>query len=185
MYQPVAQDLRKKWDEEQEEIVRQNYDGNGSKLAKVLPFSASAIRNKAKRLGKFNSYHFHNVVKTELPKLSDFDIGYVAAFLDGEGSITHSSSASTKPQYRVKFANSNSEVILWIQQILTIGKVRVHQPRKSQHLASFDLTIERQGDVWAFLEFIIPYLKVKQNKAIHVLSELKGKYEVCSISTGY
>ncbi len=183
MYQPVAQDLREKWNEEQEIFVCENYNGNGSKLAEVLPFSASAIRNKAKRLGVQNNKHFHHVTKTELPKLSEFDLGYVAAFLDGEGSITHSETATTNRSHRINIANSNQEVIFWLRDLLRIGKIRIQKPRKRQHLYSYVLNIERQGDVWGFLEMISPYLKIKQFKANQVLALIKERYEKDAVTT--
>ena len=170
------------WDKEQEEYVRQNYDGEGSKLSNVLPFSANAIRNKAMKLGVVNYQHFHHVTKTEMPKLSEFELGYVAAFLDGEGSITHSETATTKRAHRINIANSNQEVIFWLRDLLCIGKIRIQKPRKRQHLYSYVLNIERQGDVWGFLEMIAPYLKIKQFKAIQVLTLLKERYEKCIVS---
>lgn len=170
-------DQRVKWTEEQEEYVRHNYDGEGSRLNNVLPFTPSAIRNKAKRLGVQNNGHFHNIIKTELPKLSDFDLGYIAAFLDGEGSVTHSSSASTRIQFRVKIANSDQDVIVWLREILGIGRLRISKARKHQHLDSFIFIIERQGDVWGFLDMIIPYLKIKKQKSIKVLNELERRYK--------
>ncbi len=170
------------WDKEQEEYVRQNYDGEGSKLSNVLPFSSSAIRNKAKRLGVINNQHFHNVIKTGFPKLTEFELGYVAAFLDGEGSITHSATATTKTSHRIQIANSNQEVIFWLRDLLRVGKVRIREPRKHQHLCSYIFYIERQGDVWGFLEMIAPYLKIKQFKANQVLTLLKERYEKCIVS---
>ena len=173
MYQWVARDLRKKWTKEQEEYVRQNYNGEGSKLSNVLPFSANGIRNKADRLGIRNNKHFHHVTKTEIPKLSEYELGYIAAFLDGEGSIYE----SMKGQYKAQFANSDEMVIRWIHDILGIGKIRKYQPRGNQNLVSHVLCIERQGDVWGFLNMIIPYLKIKQFKANQVLKLLKEKHE--------
>ena len=111
--------------------------------------------------------------KTVLPKLSDFDLGYIAAFLDGEGSITF----SKKGQYRVRFGNSNQETIFWLREILGIGKIRIFKARKKQHLDAFTFDIERQGDVWGFLELISSCLKIKQIKAYKVLDEIKQKYQ--------
>jgi len=176
------------WSKEQEEQIRQKYDGNGSNLSNVLPFSASAIRNKAKRLGITNNSHFHHVTKTELPKLSEFELGYVAGFMDGEGSITYSSNASTKIQYRIQIANSDQDVILWLRQILGIGRLRIQKARKHQHLDSYVLNIERQGDVWGLLDLVIPYLKIKKQKAIGVLDILEQRYKdekSVMISGGY
>ncbi len=172
------------WNKEQEEYVRQNYDGKGSQLKKVLPFTASAIRNKAKRLGIVNNGHFHHVSKTMLPEISEMNLNYIAGFIDGEGSIYQ----STVYQYKVQVANSDEMVIRWTHSIIGIGKVRVYQPRGKQHLQSFVLCIERQGDVWAFLEMIIPYLRIKKQKAIETLDILESKYgdilhQVCDVST--
>jgi len=167
----------RKWSEWQEDYVRQNYDGNGSGLSNVLPFSASAVRNKAKRLGVENNHHFHHVTKTELPKLSEFELGYISGFVDGEGSITYSSKASSRIQYRIQIVNSDQNVITWLHELLCIGRIRINQPRKSQHLISYNLTIERQGDVWAFLRMMLPYLKVKNAKAKQVLDDLEQKYD--------
>ena len=166
-------DQRVKWTKEQEEYVRQNYDGEGSNLNNVLPFTSSAIRNKAMRLGVINNQHFHHVIKTELPQLSEYELGYIAAFLDGEGSIYE----SMVGQYKVQFANSDEMVIRWIHSVLGIGKVRKYQPRGNQNLASHVLCIERQGDVWGFLEMIVPYLKIKKQKAIDIFLIVESKHK--------
>jgi hypothetical protein len=166
----------KKWTKEQEDYVDANYDGNGSTLSNVLPFSASAIRNKAKRLGTKNTKHFHNVVKTEMPNLSQYELGYIAGFVDGEGSITHSSTASSTVQHRIQIGNSDAEVISWIHITLRVGVIRVNKARKLQHLDSYVLNIERQGDVWGFLEMIYPYLKTKRSKSLLVLRELEQRH---------
>ena len=166
------------WTGEQEKAVIEQYDGNGSSLANVLPFSASAIRNKAKRLGVQNNAHHHHVIPTRLPKISKDDWNYIAGFVDGEGSITYSSTSSTRTQYRIQIANSDEMVIRWIHSKLEIGKVRINKPRKQQHLHSFILNIERQGDVWGFLVAIMPYLRVKKLKAEIVLKELINRFKI-------
>jgi len=175
MYQPVAQDLRKKWNEEQEQFVRQNYDGNGSKLVNVLPFSSSAIRNKAKRVGVQNNQHFHHVAKTELPKVSETDLQYAAGFIDGEGSFYQTYCRSIVSKMSV--GNSNKDVINWLHKTFGMGKVRIQKPRKKQHLPAYIWILERQGDVWAFTEKIWPYLKVKQKDAKDILGYLEAKHQ--------
>jgi len=183
MYQKVAHDLRDKWTKEQEEYVRQNYDGEGSKLSNVLPFSANAIRNKAKRLGVINNQHFHHVIKTELPKISIENLQYSAGFIDGEGSFYPNSRKTI--QYKCSVANSNIEVIKWLLNIFVIGKIRVYQPRGNQHLPSYVWVIERQGDLWGFTELIWPYLKVKQQDAKSIFDYLEIRHRVKTlIKTG-
>lgn len=169
-------DKRIKWNSELEDFVKENYNINGSSLENVIPFTGSAIRNKAKRLGIRNKGHFHNVVKTKMPALSQVDMGYIAGFMDGEGSITYSMSAFTRTQHRIQIGNSNPEVISWIHGILGIGVIRVNKARKNQHLDSYVLNLERQGDVWGFLVMIYPYLRIKQLKAISVIEELEHRY---------
>lgn len=165
------------WTPEQEQYLKENYDGTGSALADVLPFTASGIRNKAKRLGVKNNGHFHNVEKTILPKLEERDLAYIAGFMDGEGCITHATRTQYAIQHRIQIANSDESVIHWINYTLGIGRVRKHQPKGDHYLMSHSYSISKQGDVWAFLEVIIPYLKVKQFKAIGVLEDIKRRFQ--------
>lgn len=159
------------WTQEQEQYVMDNYDGNGSELAKVLPFSGSAIRNKAKRLGVSNTEHFHNVKMTPCNKITPEDAQYIAGFFDGEGSIF-----PHQKHYRCSVANSDRNVIEWIKQKIGFGKIRIFKARKHQHLDSHVLDIFRVGEVWGFLNEIEPYLKVKKQKAQTVLLWFEKNY---------
>jgi hypothetical protein len=169
----VSTDHLRSWTEEQEQYVRDNYNGKGSDLAKVLPFSASSIRNKAKRLGVKNKGHFHNVVKTEMPKLSESDMQYLAGFFDGEGSFYRHQKG-----WRVSIGNSDKDVILWIAEAFKgYGKFDVFPPRKQQHLPSYTWRLNRQGDVWSFMEIMEPYLKIKNKIALFAIKEYEAKFK--------
>lgn len=175
----VANDALTKWTAEQEDYVRDNYNGNGSNLAEVLPFTASAIRNKAKRLGQRNWSHFHNVVPTPMPNIDPLDLSYIAAFVDGEGSIYPHQKA-----YRVSMANSDEPVIRWIHSKIGIGKVRIFEPRQKQHHRSYVLDIFAHGDVWGFLMLLHPYMKVKRLRAESVIEYFNMKYKKIPINSG-
>lgn len=159
------------WTKEQEEYVRSHYNGDGSSLAEVLPFTASAIRNKAKRLGIKNESHFHNVVKTTLPPISEIDLSYIAGMLDGEGSIY-----PFQTGFRIGIANSDEAVIRWMHGVIGIGKVRISKAREHQHLDSYCLDISRHGDIWGFLEVVMPYLRIKKQKAINAINHYEAKH---------
>ena len=164
----------REWTKEQEDFVRENYDGNGSKLAEVLPFSSAAIRNKAKRLGVVNHSHFHNFSETKLPELRPEELGYIAGFLDGEGSIFYNDRKQSAHQWKMNFCNTHKETIYWIHRKLGIGKIREYQPRLGQSRVVYLLDIIRQGDVLALLSMLYPYLHIKTQRAYEALYEIRN-----------
>ena len=165
-------DFARTWSKEQEQYVVDHYDGNGSELAKVLPFTGAAIRNKAKRLGVKNNGHFHNVKPIPCNELSLEDLYYIAGFFDGEGSIFRH-----QKHFRCSMANSDRDVIEWIHGKIGIGKTRVFKARKHQHLDSHVLDIFVVGEVWGFLLAMEPYLKIKKLKAQTAISQFESNYQ--------
>ncbi len=167
-------DHRVEWSAEQEEYVRLNYDGKGSELAKVLPFSGAAIRNKAKRLGVVNHSHFHHFFATELPKIKVADLAYIAGFLDGEGSIFQNNKKCVH-QWKVNFCNTDKDVIYWIYKTIgEIGKIRSYQPRGHQNKVAYLLDIIRQGDIYSLLLKLRRYLHTKKKKADATIKDIRN-----------
>jgi intein-encoded DNA endonuclease-like protein len=172
----MSQDLRVKWTSEQEQTVINSYNGSGSTLENVLPFTSSAIRNKARRLGVKNKAHFHNIHETQLPEIDKIDLSYIAGFVDGEGSIyLNAKNKSFLGQWRIGICNTDKPVIDWMLMKLACGVVREYLPRKGQHKIAYVLDINRQGDVCAILKVLLPYLRVKKSKAFEAIQDIEAK----------
>lgn len=168
----VSTDHLKVWTPEQEQYVKENYDGNGSGLAEILPFSGASIRNKAKRLGIVNHKHFHNVVMYQMPYINEADKYYIAGFFDGEGSLFRHQKG-----WRISIGNSDEAVIRWMRALFNdIGTFDSFPPRKAQHKFAYAWRINRQGEVWAFLEMFKSYLKIKDKLALVALEEFRRKF---------
>ncbi|KKK39408.1 hypothetical protein WQ57_04070 [Mesobacillus campisalis] len=95
--------------------------------------------------------------------MKEWESGYVAGIIDGEGTITLSRMHSH--EYRrpcISIASTDKELLLYIQSLTggTICNKRNYNPVK--HKDSFTLIIKK--DVISLLEQITPYLRVDKKK---------------------
>jgi hypothetical protein len=105
-------------------------------------------------------------------QISEVDKAYIAGMVDGDGSICLY--RDPKKGYvisKVSIVNNDLSVLEWIQSITKLG--RIQQPTK--HKATFSLTINRNSNQIAFLEAILPHLKVKKPHAEVTLAFLRAR----------
>ncbi len=100
-------------------------------------------------------------------KISDIDKGYIAGFIDGEGSIKigkHKQKDRFILNPRIEVYNSNQEVIQYIQSKIG-GNIGCFHKRNPHYNESYRLLINGREDIIKVLMFIKDYLKVKKERA--------------------
>ena len=107
--------------------------------------------------------------------LSAFEKGYIAAFLDGEGSIyanrmnRGSGNKHMQTYYGVCIHNKNKEVLKWIQHRVG-GNI---YERKDNGVSQ--LQFVKLVDIYRFLSIVTPYLIVKKKLARFMLDYVTSR----------
>lgn len=129
----------------------------------------ASIQDKAKDRGLKRDLHFVVIRKKPVKnlELSDVDVGYVTAFLDGEGSISLKRERRGHKHYKAKlyFANTHKPVLEWLKEKL--GGC-LYQMSKSKHegcTPCYMLEIEGLRHIPPILKVLLPHLKVKRRHA--------------------
>lgn len=101
-------------------------------------------------------------------ELTDYEKGYIAAFLDGEGTISVTKHNTVGFQLRIAFYNTHKETINWIAESLgEIGIMRTQDTRcePGRNKDNYAVFISKYVSVYKFLVQIMPYLKIKKEQA--------------------
>ena len=104
-----------------------------------------------------------------------YDVGYLAALLDGEGSITIADNGKGHLYPRVTITNTNRELLARAQQMIGGGTIYTQERDNPKHKTVYRLIIVRKMEVYNFLGLVYPHLIEKQEQAIEALRLIKLK----------
>lgn len=104
----------------------------------------------------------------------DAFLGYVAAFLDGEGSILFNQ-VKRGTYIRCVFTNTHEEVLLLMQKRLGFGTVLKKKRPHEKWKQCFFLYVNSFDDSERLLRLIRPYLIIKAAKADKALAIIDGR----------
>jgi hypothetical protein len=101
------------------------------------------------------------------------DIGYLAAMLDGEGSVGSSCSPGNRgrrrgtPQYlvRISVTNTDRPMLEWLKQVFPLGQIR--QKSDKGRLGTkpcFEWVVGSQEAAW-LLGVVLPVMRIKRDQA--------------------
>lgn len=107
-------------------------------------------------------------------KLPESDLSYIAAMIDGEGSITISKLERGGYVSGISIANKCLSMLEWIKSRIKRGGISPKSP-ESPDSTCYSLKIARNSDQIALLEAVMPYLKVKHRRAEFALDFLKAQ----------
>jgi hypothetical protein len=99
--------------------------------------------------------------------MNSVDYSYIAGIMDGEGCIaTSNDTRNGCPTVRIAVSMADSYIPQWLHEkfsgsFIYIKRNRKHLNERTQYVWSVSKSI----DVINFLEKIIPYLKIKKNRA--------------------
>lgn len=104
--------------------------------------------------------------------LTEGDKYYLAALVDGEGTICASESRG-KIRPNVSVYNTSFKLVEWCQRVTGIGSCEpVERGDRPRHKRQYQWRL-RQDEMRAFLPVILPYLKIKARQAELLLELLE------------
>lgn len=161
----------KRWDAtEQAEVIRRYTNGDRVEdIARDCGRSRIAVQLALGRWGTESRGRGTSPMSIRIPD-SDIILAYTAGILDGEGSIVNRHRPNAmRPTSFVSVVNTDRGLIDFL---LSEFGGSVHE-RTIQHLGKkpiFDWHITRTRDVLAFLEALLPYLRIKRDKAVEAIA---------------
>lgn len=99
------------------------------------------------------------------------DWAYLAAFLDGEGSIYVNVGAKNREgiapptQPRISFTSTHPRVLLDLRDIFGVGRVICRTKENPLHAPTMYWRVARRGDIEFLLRGMYPYLRIKKEQA--------------------
>lgn len=166
-----------KWNNEEIQYLKKRYGvGRKKELLIALPnCSWRSIQRKATQLELTRTFRFLRRKETIILGLSDFQIGYIAGFVDGEGTLQvrkHKSKNSIWYYPTILLTNTNYQVLdtlsKWLKAKVTPLR---YTPSSKNHRDCFKITIATICDVLSLAKFLKPYLLIKRRQA-ELLEEL-------------
>lgn len=125
--------------------------------------------------------------------LNDFQKGYLAGLLDGEGSITIYKNTEKRGKNKrtrsklgftlgqsVKISNTNLELLNAVNQI-ALG--RIYKGSSKFHLYYWQISDKKK--IVELLEQVLPYLIVKKDRAIKMIEFCKSRLNRPHFKSGY
>jgi hypothetical protein len=119
--------------------------------------------------------------KIRLDGLSEAQVGYLAAFLDGEGGIQITRTTRKDRVYTIAlhpcvyFTNTNREVIYTLRSWLGAGCIVMAKQKQENHKPSFILHVTGTKNIIELLTLLRPYMIIKTKQADTMLSFCKSR----------
>lgn len=104
------------------------------------------------------------LTNTRVLSPSQFDVAYIAGFVDGEGNIGFYKPKDARVRMNITIANNNLDVLRFIQQTLNIGVIIQRKQYNPRARTSYQLRIRNNREAFILLDAIVPYLKVKREQ---------------------
>ena len=104
--------------------------------------------------------------------LSKTETAYIAGFVDGEGYIGCYPRKDTKDRLQrpcLAIVNTDLDVLVWIKSVTKLGFITKPRMRKSSYKPCYEYRITNMTDIGSICKTLLPYLKVKKEKALLVI----------------
>lgn len=143
---------------------------NDVEISKLLGVARQTVCYHRLQMGLSPNTEFE-YLEPRVKNLSIEDRIYLAAFLDAEGTVTAATRACVP---KLQIDNTNESIIKWVFQRAGVGGIQFRKPRSENHKPCWRWQLQNAPDIKAFLEQVLPYMKVKVPQARLVL-------ELCNI----
>jgi len=111
----------------------------------------------------------------------DFDIGYFAGIVDGEGciDITKGNRKNGKSYFtsRLHIVNTDINLMEWLKERIGMGSYYREHRERDNHKKCYTFVISAVNDLLGILKAIEPYLVIKKEKAQEIIKLLEDRIE--------
>jgi len=115
-------------------------------------------------------------IVSEVRQMSPTEAAYVAGIFDGEGCISFSLTRGKYPCCNVQIANTDLEMLETIQVFINGGRIMGHRLNgKRENFTAQYILYFRVNELADLLPQLLPYLVTKKDKAITMLTYLRGR----------
>lgn len=166
------------WSTEELDRLRQAYEVWPPRYDLLPGRSRSSLHQKAHKLGLSN----RRVVDRALSHLAPTDWAYLAAFIDGEGSISLGHARSVA---KLIATNTNDDVIQWLHDKFPGGSWSTYTRKPGDdERKGFQGTTKpchhiswvRHDLVYEMLTGMLPYLIIKKDRALKAIADLRENF---------
>jgi len=116
--------------------------------------------------------------KPEVRKVSKVEASWLAATIDGEGSIGLYDYGKEGRRVSITMCNTNEKFVAYMKEIIGCGSSvmrtnwhKTHKGRKPMYL----YCLKGSNRCYKLLKQIIPFLIIKKQKALDIINELESK----------
>jgi len=166
------------WTQKEVVILKGKWKEKGKEICSLLPNRTfGAIKRMASRL----QLKRREVQVLPPPDLDESQKGYLAAIIDGEGTISINTGSRPFRQHHpiVYITNTSLGLLQYIKKLLGGGNIKPHQNATAKRRASWRWRLSGYSNIKMLLEQILPYLFVKKRVA-----ELVIEYTISRLQRG-
>jgi len=155
------------WTKGEDEIIKKHYpDISANDLRKLLPRRTEcAIIRRARKLKVYRTYLYllKEKIKTEL---TEWEKGYLAGIIDGEGSISISDNGPQGTHGpRISVGSTSLKLIRWLNDKICPAMYPVHSTNPLGKKCIYIWETHKTGIVRDFLKTLLPFLIIKKKQA--------------------
>jgi hypothetical protein len=163
------------WTPEENQILKVHYSSSQKEhILKLLPNRewTSIYAQAEKKLGLSRSVMIHALSKIKTIDLLEWQKGYIAGLIDGEGSFLAIPQMKRNAfGFEITIANTNKAALEEIQKFVGFGKVYQDRPAPNieyylTRKMGYKYRIYKIGEILPIIEQIKPYLFIKKKQAI-------------------
>ena len=170
----------KRWTEEDLTLLKHTYKksntvggvgGNIEYPGKLLKrHTVPSCQQKASKLQLTKHFVERKIFIEDWP---DFDIGYFAGIVDGEGCIHCDKKHRV---YRLHVSNTDTDLMEWLKERIGMGSYYREPTRQREHWTpAYTFVISAVCDLLGILKAIEPYLIIKKQRAQEAIRILEVK----------
>ena len=148
----------KYWTKDEINYLKSNFTNKTLKeIAKDLGRTYHSLTNKFKKLGLY--YIKNQIPKRPFPSIGEEEWAYIAGILDGEGTITFRKSRKSGLVPSVTISGTSPILATYFMGLNQ--KTYCSKTRPKNYLPVYTLRIGSLADIRAFLQEVLPYVKIK------------------------
>ena len=175
--------IRCKWSDKDVSLLKNAYANSNTRggVGGGINYSEDLLKRHSKvschqKASKLKLTKWFVEQRIHIENWPDFDIGYFAGIVDGEGCINWD---EKRHVYRLHVANTDTNLMEWLKERIGMGSYyqEVRHEKKPHWKDAYVFVISSVTDLLGILKAIEPHLIIKRDKAREAIKLLEKKIE--------